>query len=103
MGLSFILIIGGLAGNVHPLMILPALMIALYHSIYSIIINKLNESRNSYLLKNKILYFVATAFLAVSVLILIGNFQYIDVFGVIQPFVYSILMFNFYAINKKFK
>lgn len=100
--ITFILIIAGLVGGSIQLMLLPALIISIYHSIHYYI-NR--DNLTAYIENNKsnsVLLITSIIFLIISLLIFVigmGNGSLL-VFGFLQPFMYIGLILNFYSIQK---
>lgn len=103
--ITFILLIAGLVGRSLQLMLVPALVITIYHSI-SYYMNK--DNLTVYIEQNKsniVLYIISIIFLFISLLIfIIGVLNgSLLIYGFLQPFVYGILILNFNSLKKLFE
>ncbi|MCK4552133.1 MAG: helix-turn-helix domain-containing protein [Tenericutes bacterium] len=100
--LSFILVIGGMSSGVLPLMILPALFISLFQSIYIYLKSRKNQIDKIFHSSINVVTTISLVFLIISLVIFIafiGNG--LDAFGFLQPIIYSILTYIYFKYGKK--
>ena len=102
---TLILLLAGLVGRNIQLMILPAFIITMCHSLHFILNKNINILKEKYINFNKVLKITSAIFFVISVIIFIGGIMSggLQIFGVLQPFIYIALTLNYYFLEKKLK